>query len=1002
MLLILWLMIALAACSSTEVTEADPAEPEGISLEEATQIVLDEVISSGTLDHELVALAWHHPLSDNDELISFSPDFYEPASAPIQLPANAWFFWLDDAPGARFAHPSRFVVIDRADGAITLQESEWWPVLNGENLWIESEDYWNEESWIFNNIDWRAPTSLIPAKPMLASVNILDANNSFHQGDAALIKLGQIDTIGDLVVINGGGNSASQNASLATDSQNILGLFGSDLGFGRTYLGPEITTEGDLTTGNNELETIGDVLEQKARDLEPGQTLFIYITGHGFIADDDGRGLAAGISENLLEIWLSDMDPGVNLILVIDACYSGSFVDTTSKFADITITSTSDSDYGYFDLDNAQDPNPEDSGGEYTSGFVEDWQELSTGSAEAEKVRDLSISRGQSIWETLASQSHISATQKDAAFLAGKTFPLLVPGQPQTKATNQVQLDQMTDPSNDTTMCGSDEPLLSNADIIGAWMGVDPSHGTAFVEVEFEHGAPLDDISFATAITVTDMEGNIEKYLWEIHNEIYTIGKVDPDTFELLPPDQQQGSIDVVAGSNVVVNFPFIQPDEITLIPLVSPIIISVDSFNTTEASGGVACDSFLVDPFFTPPASIINDPIAEQFAHITQAQYFPYSTGKLTEPQGEDDSELVDEVLASLAALASGNQVSHSDGQQAKPAAGATDITGINTFYADIEDSAADELFGNTDFPCGPGEFGFTVCGQSSFPAGRAFVIGVTYDDDIVIQDPLNIYQYGFVFDSDGDTTNNYEASESFPNDFFDGTDIFYVLAYTPQTGWELTGTDVRGERRDIATGARAVIRGDSIMMLVPASEIDLEQPSYRLTAFRHTGDFGLNPPNDWDADVVPPVDQPLIQFGEQLIKISFEDGRRELGRLEDLNRIQNFYSSYNQAFADQNTDFLFESLHPAVYDLYGEDACRTYLDGIVANTITVEALSLDRHGAWIYDQDNANILIQNAYTAQITVTLPSASTVSQTTHLGVLPDGTITWFTDCGEPLP
>jgi len=36
-------------------------------------------------------------------------------------------------------------------------------------------------------------------------------------------------------------------------------------------------------------------------------------------------------------------------------------------------------------------------------------------------------------------------------------------------------------------------------------------------------------------------------------------------------------------------------------------------------------------------------------------------------------------------------------------------------------------------------------------------------------------------------------------------------------------------------------------IALLVPKSELSIDNPAYRLTAFRHKGDYGMNPPYDW-----------------------------------------------------------------------------------------------------------------------------------------------------------
>lgn len=125
---------------------------------------------------------------------------------------------------------------------------------------------------------------------------------------------------------------------------------------------------------------------------------------------------------------------------------------------------------------------------------------------------------------------------------------------------------------------------------------------------------------------------------------------------------------------------------------------------------------------------------------------------------------------------------------------------------------------------------------------------------------DGTNTYQYAFVFDADGDTTNNYEASVEYPNDFFQDTDRWYVATYDPTTGWAMEVTDAtNGTLTTVPSAARIVIQGNAIVLAVPAAEFALVRPKYRLTAFRHTGDYGLNPPHDWDGSLWPPVDQGL-----------------------------------------------------------------------------------------------------------------------------------------------
>jgi hypothetical protein len=118
-------------------------------------------------------------------------------------------------------------------------------------------------------------------------------------------------------------------------------------------------------------------------------------------------------------------------------------------------------------------------------------------------------------------------------------------------------------------------------------------------------------------------------------------------------------------------------------------------------------------------------------------------------------------------------------------------------------------------------------------------------------------------------------------------------------------------------------------------------------------------------------------------------------------MDAIQAFYTGFNQAFTDMNTDYLYSVLHPAVLERYGEEACRSTLDTVIANTIQVEALRLTELGAWNWEMDEVTGLVPNTYTIEIRLTLPDGSTLDQETHLAIRDDGSLGWFTDCGDPL-
>ncbi len=170
--------------------------------------------------------------------------------------------------------------------------------------------------------------------------------------------------------------------------------------------------------------------------------------------------------------------------------------------------------------------------------------------------------------------------------------------------------------------------------------------------------------------------------------------------------------------------------------------------------------------------------------------------------------------------------------------------------------------------FPCGMGPNGLTVCAEipAADPGGRELVIAVTYGATIALAHPSDSYQFGFVFDGDGNASNNYVASAQFAGDYYQGTDTWYSLEYTPGNGWKLKVTDARnGGFVAKASAARAVISGRTIALVVPASEFAVARPAFRTTSFRHTGDFGQNPPYDYNADYDPEPGKALAPFPDK-----------------------------------------------------------------------------------------------------------------------------------------
>ena len=172
-----------------------------------------------------------------------------------------------------------------------------------------------------------------------------------------------------------------------------------------------------------------------------------------------------------------------------------------------------------------------------------------------------------------------------------------------------------------------------------------------------------------------------------------------------------------------------------------------------------------------------------------------------------------------------------------------------------------ADDL--DLAFPCGDNGDALVLCVQDApLPAGDYLVLGMAMESDLVLDDPNNAYQYGFVFDADGNTSNNYTPSPSFPEDFFQDTDRWYQVVFDNVGGrWSLDVVDWAGSSTipDTTSAARVVLAGNAMIAIIPADEIggeaDVNCPPYRLTAFVHNGDFALDPPHFWGGDVEPVV---------------------------------------------------------------------------------------------------------------------------------------------------
>ncbi len=221
------------------------------------------------------------------------------------------------------------------------------------------------------------------------------------------------------------------------------------------------------------------------------------------------------------------------------------------------------------------------------------------------------------------------------------------------------------------------------------------------------------------------------------------------------------------------------------------------------------------------------------------------------------------DEFLAAAQPLIAANAFTHSDGELKATATGDVDLVGAVSFGFDLPADRSAELFG----PGGPYECGaWNLCmDPSSLPSGNVQVIGF----QVAAEPPADLgdwqYQYGIVLDIDGESGNNYAASSSFPKDTFDGTDRWYQVVAGEAYGapkWNLRVDQMQGGSPTPAESNAILIQdGNAFVLVAQESEVP-PTATFRVTSFRHTGDFGMQPPNDFSGDVFPEVGMPLAEF--------------------------------------------------------------------------------------------------------------------------------------------
>lgn len=388
-LLVLATAAVLAApASSTPLLASAPPK---VSYEKAKRILLREVVRPASLQagDDLIAFRRATPLRNGQVVAPFLGE-----GPSFRAKGRWWFFWVDDEPLARFAHPSRYVFVNATTGRLKVVEQSWWPLVDGASPWFAFESYWSGASWAYSTLAPREPAAPRPEPPARGPL----AASGLFTDECALI----VDGAGDEKL------GTPQDANGMAEAMDL---------FGYSYVQLKHPTSKAEVVAN--LRMLAD---NGCKDM------LVYISSHG---SNTGVG-----SAQIGNDWLSAAElyeemaryPGVDFKVVVDTCYSGAWIKTLQLFGEVgkktklIIASSLEDELSYGDTDGPRDPNPADVGGEFSSGLIEDLKAIPGDPALLARVQDC-LKLGRPLLVCKLGLAFESALEKDEGARTGKTSP---------------------------------------------------------------------------------------------------------------------------------------------------------------------------------------------------------------------------------------------------------------------------------------------------------------------------------------------------------------------------------------------------------------------------------------------------------------------------------------------------------------------------------------------------------------------------------------------------
>ncbi|HJS27309.1 MAG TPA: hypothetical protein VJ913_09325 [Actinomycetota bacterium] len=112
-----------------------------------------------------------------------------------------------------------------------------------------------------------------------------------------------------------------------------------------------------------------------------------------------------------------------------------------------------------------------------------------------------------------------------------------------------------------------------------------------------------------------------------------------------------------------------------------------------------------------------------------------------------------------------------------------------------------------------------------------------------------------------------------------------------------------------------------------------------------------------------------------------------------------EGFLPVFSAAIRTGDERFLFDRLHPAVVEFYGEQACRVYLRDFIVPDSEFRFVAAADPAQFTWVVDGRATLIPDVVDVDVTAVSEDGE-IDRVIHLGLV-EGYLRWFADCGDPV-